>query len=89
MLTLLASALLSFLLPVLAYGLLRRISRLSQVDAAAVAAHYGSISVVTLAVAIQAVTEAGLPYEGYIVAAAAIMEFPAILSGLWLAHRHA
>jgi hypothetical protein len=88
-LTLLASALLSFLLPVLAYGLLRRISRLSQVDAAAVAAHYGSISVVTLAVAIQAVTEAGLSYEGYIVAAAAIMEFPAILSGLWLAHRHA
>ena len=87
--TLVSAAALSLILPVLAYGLLRRITRLAAVDAAAVAAHYGSISVVTLAVAIQAVTQLGLRYEGYIIAAAAVMEFPAIVSGLWLAHKYA
>jgi len=42
---------LSFLLPIVAFGLLRVISRLSAVEAAAVAAHYGSISIVTFATA--------------------------------------
>lgn len=87
--TLLAGAGLSFLAPLVAYFILRRISALPAVDVAAVAAHYGSISVVTLAAAIQAVTQLGLEYEGYIVATAAMMEFPAIISGLWLAHRFA
>lgn len=79
----------SFLTPMIAFVLMRRISSLPAVDVAAVAAHYGSISVVTLAAAIQAVSQLGLDYEGYIVAAAALMEFPAIVSGLWLAHRSA
>ena len=39
---------LSFVLPIVAFGLLRVVSRLSAVEAAAVAAHYGSISIVTL-----------------------------------------
>lgn len=87
--TLLCGAALSFLTPVIAFFMLRRTSALPAVDVAAVAAHYGSISVVTLAAAIKALTQLGLQYEGYIVAAAAVMEFPAIISGLWLAHRFA
>lgn len=87
--TLICSAVLSLLTPVVAYLLLRRVSALPAVDVAAVSAHYGSISVVTLAAAVQALAQLGLPYEGYIVATAAVMEFPAIISGLWLAHRFA
>ena len=86
--TLVSSAKLSFITPFIAYFLLRRMSNLPTVDVAAVAAHYGSISVVTLAAAMQVLKQLGLDYEGYIIAAAAVMEFPAIISGLWLSLIH-
>lgn len=86
-LTILAGAVLSFALPFLAYGILRTISRLSPVNAAAVAAHYGSISAVTLAVAIEVLGRAGLPFEGFMIAVAAVMETPAILAALLIARR--
>ncbi|MFN8829199.1 MAG: sodium-dependent bicarbonate transport family permease [Labrys sp. (in: a-proteobacteria)] len=85
----LAGAILSFILPVIAYSILRLVSRLSVVDAAAVSAHYGSISIVTFVAATQTVTSLGLDYEGYLIAVAAIMETPAILSALLLARRSA
>tara|TARA_Y100000589_G_scaffold238003_1_gene225402 strand:+ start:1021 stop:1995 length:975 start_codon:yes stop_codon:yes gene_type:complete len=87
--TLASCATLSFIIPFVAYFLLRRVSNLPTVDVAAVAAHYGSISVVTLAAAMQVLKQLGLDYEGYIIAAAAVMEFPAIISGLWLARQFA
>ena len=87
--TLASCAALSFITPFVAYFLLRRVSNLPTVDVAAVAAHYGSISVVTLAAAMQVLKQSGLDYEGYILAAAAVMEFPAIISGLWLARQFA
>jgi len=82
-------AALSFLTPIVGYWLLKASTRLSDVDAAAVAAHYGSISIVTFVAATQVVTSAGLRYEGFIVAVAAVMEMPAILSAMWLARRSA
>ena len=85
--SLLAGVVLSFAIPFVAYGLLRALTRLSQVDAAAVAGHYGSISIVTFAAATSALTAQRLEYEGYMVAVAAAMEAPAILSALWLATR--
>lgn len=88
-LTLAAGAVLSFMLPVIAYALLRSTSKLSAVDAGAVAAHYGSISIVTFVAATQAVTTLNLPFEGYLVAVAAVMETPAIISALLLARRGA
>ena len=86
-LTVLAGAVLSFAIPFLAYAILRFVSRLSAVDAAAVAAHYGSISPVTLAVAIEVLGRAGLNFEGYMIAVAAVMETPAILAALLIARR--
>jgi hypothetical protein len=80
-------ALLSFAIPVLGYGILRVVSKLSAVDAAAVSAHYGSISIVTFVAATEAVKGLDLAFEGYLVAVAAIMETPAILSALLLARR--
>ena len=71
--TLASCAALSFITPFVAYFLLRRVSNLPAVDVAAVAAHYGSISVVTLAAAMQVLKQSGLDYEGYILAAAAVL----------------
>ncbi|MFN7178396.1 sodium-dependent bicarbonate transport family permease [Hyphomonas sp.] len=76
---------LSFLLPVLAFTLLRLTTRLDRTDAAAAAAHYGSISIVTFVAATQAVTASGLVASGYLVAVAALMEVPAIITALILA----
>lgn len=78
---------LSFLLPVIAFALLRSIGRLSLVDAGAVAAHYGSVSVVTFVTAKEILTGQGLTPAGYMVAVLALMETPAIISGLVLARR--
>ena len=85
----LAGIALSFLLPVIAFFLLRRIGRLSQIDAGAVAAHYGSVSVVTFVTATEILTGQGLSPAGYMVAVLALMETPAIISGLMLAKRGA
>jgi hypothetical protein len=84
-LTLLAGTVLSAVIPLIAFVILRTVSRLSLVDAAAIAAHYGSISIVTFVAATSALTSRGMEYEGYMVAVAAIMETPAILVSLWLA----
>jgi uncharacterized protein len=85
--SLLAGVALSFILPFLAYVLLRSITGLSAVDAAAVSAHYGSISIVTFVTATTVLAGRGISAEGYMVAVAAAMEAPAIVSALWLAAR--
>lgn len=81
------ATLLSFGLPLIAYAMLRLTSGLSRTDAAATAGHYGSISIVTFVAATDALRIAGIPSEGYLVAVAAIMETPAIITALWLALR--
>ncbi len=83
-LALLAGVVLSALLPLVAFALLRVMTQMSRLDAAAVAAHYGSISIVTFVAATSVLDSRGVAYEGYMVAVAAAMEAPAILSALWL-----
>lgn len=84
---LLAGVALSFAIPFLAFALLKAMTRLSATDAAAVAAHYGSISIVTFVTGTSVLQAAGLTAEGYMVAVAAAMEAPAIISALYLASR--
>jgi len=86
-LVMLSGMALSFLLPVIAFALLRATTKLDRTDASAVAAHYGSISIVTFVAASQAVEAAGLESSGYLVAVAALMEVPAIISALLIAFR--
>lgn len=78
---------LSFAIPFIAFVILRALTRLSTVDAASVAAHYGSISAVTLVAVTSALGQLGIAFEGYMIAVAAAMETPAILSALLLARR--
>lgn len=84
---LLSGVALSLLLPFVAYALFRALTRMSAIDAAAVAGHYGSISIVTFVAASSLLAARGIAAEGYMVAVAATMEAPAILSALWLAAR--
>lgn len=86
-LSLLAGVVLSFALPLVAFSLLRLVSAMSRTDAAAVAGHYGSISIVTFVAGTSVLADAGISSEGYMVAVAAAMEAPAILSALWLISR--
>ena len=82
-----AGVILSFGLPLIAFALLKVMTNLSRTDAAAVAAHYGSISIVTFVAATSVLEGRMIDAEGYMVAAAAAMEAPAILSALWLVAR--
>jgi len=86
-LSLLAGIVLSALLPLLAFALLRTMSGMDRLNAAAVAGHYGSISIVTFVAATSVLESRGIASEGYMVAVAAAMEAPAILSALWLVSR--
>ena len=81
----LAGMALSFTLPFLAFALLRSAGGLDRLNAAAVAAHYGSVSIVTFVTASDALARAGTPPAGYMVAVMALMETPAVISGLLLA----
>jgi hypothetical protein len=82
-----AGVALSFALPFAAFQLLTRFARLDRVNAAAVSAHYGSVSVVTYVTAVEMLGRQGLGPAGYMVAVLALMETPAIISGLLLARR--
>lgn len=73
--------------PVAVFGLLWRAGRFSVVDAAALAAHYGSVSAVTFTAAVAFVAAAGAPAEGFMPALVAILEVPGIIVALVLAQR--
>jgi hypothetical protein len=88
LLAILAGLALSFLIPFLAFLLLRVMTRLDPMNAAAVAGHYGSISIVTFVAASSLLELSVVAFDGYMVAVAAAMEVPAILSALWIASRH-
>ena len=75
-LSLLAGVALSFALPLIGFVLLRFLSGMSRTDAAAVAGHYGSISIVTFVAGTSVLKDAGIASEGYMVAVAAAMEAP-------------
>jgi hypothetical protein len=76
---------LSLTMPFVAYVLMRRLGGLERVTAAGVAAHYGSISIVTFVAAMDFARMAGLAPGEYLAAVAAIMETPGIVAALFLA----
>jgi hypothetical protein len=82
-----AGVLLSAGMPLVANLLLRLLTPLPPLERAAVAAHYGSISIVTYVTAASVLQDAGIASEGYMVAVAAAMEAPAIVAALWLVAR--
>jgi len=75
------------LVPLWTYALARRIGRWDVADAAALAAHYGSVSVVTFVAAQAFLDRAGVSYEGYLATLVALLEVPAIVVALVIARR--
>ncbi|MEI6819818.1 MAG: sodium-dependent bicarbonate transport family permease [Verrucomicrobiota bacterium] len=80
----LAAIVLGALIPLWSYPLLRGPGKMSVVDSAAIAAHYGSVSAVTFIAATNYLKSINLPYESYATAFLAVMEAPAILVGVVL-----
>ncbi len=79
-----AAMVLGALIPLWTYPLLRFGGKFPAVDAAAIAAHYGSVSAVTFIAATNYLKAVNEPYEGYASAFLAVMESPAILVGVVL-----
>jgi uncharacterized protein len=77
--------LLGFLLPLPAFAAARGIGRLSRVDAASLAAHYGSVSVGTYAVVIGYLATRGIEFEARAPVWVVLLEVPAIVAGILLA----
>lgn len=73
------------MLPLLAFPVLRFIGRFPRADAASIAAHYGSVSVATYAVATAYFASRQIDYESHIPFLLAVLEIPAILVGILLA----
>jgi hypothetical protein len=73
--------------PFLSFYILKRFTRLDLMTAAAVAASFGSVSVMTLITSIAFLDQLKVSYEQYIIAILAVMEIPAIISGLFLAKK--
>lgn len=85
--TIVAGIITGFTQPFIGYALLRWTTKLDSPTASAIAAHYGSISMVTFVTAVSFLGANEVAYAGYIVAVLALMEAPAILTGLFIAHR--
>ncbi|MFN5464068.1 MAG: sodium-dependent bicarbonate transport family permease [Cyanobacteriota bacterium] len=81
--TIAAAILMSLLVPLGSFLVLR--GRLGADNAAAVAAAYGSISAVTFITAQSFLNVLKVPYDGFMVAALALMESPAIVVGVVMA----
>ena len=80
-----ATIILGCLIPLIAFGLLRFVKKLETVDRGAIAAHYGSTSLVTFTAAIVFLESAQIKYEGFVTTLLVAMEIPGILVGVLLA----
>jgi len=74
----------AIIVPLIGYNLLKRV--LNEFDSAAMAATYGSVSAVTFITATQHLERLGINYGGYMSAAMALMESPAIIVGVIFAN---
>ena len=83
-----AGLFLSAAIPFAVAPVLRSFAKLDRTNSGAVAAHYGSVSVVTFVTASQIYGDNGFAIAGFMVAVLAMMETPAILSGLLIARRN-
>jgi len=73
------------LLPLIAFPVLRFAGRLRRADAASIAAHYGSVSVATYAVATAYFAGRQIVFEAHMPFLLVVLEIPAILVGILLA----
>ncbi|MHA7273299.1 sodium-dependent bicarbonate transport family permease [Arthrobacter sp. TMT4-20] len=81
----LAVVALGFLLSLVAFPTLRYLGRFNRADSASIAAHYGSVSVGTYAVAVAYLGSREIAFEEHMPLLLVLMEVPAIIVGIILA----
>lgn len=79
---------LGILIPILAYLSLKLVRAINDLDRGAIAAHYGSTSLVTFSAALLFLENSGIEVEGFATALLTIMEVPGIVVGVYLGSRH-
>ena len=82
---LIASLVLGFITPLIAFYLFRLITKFNVINAAALAAHYGSVSAVTFTVLLTSLESRGMTYESFAAGLLAILEIVGIIVALFLA----
>ena len=73
--------------PLIAYSLFRKVGNLDITNAAALAAHYGSVSAVTFTVLLSTLDSHGITYEGFVSGLLAVLEVVGIVVALFLASK--
>jgi hypothetical protein len=86
-LPILGTLLLGVTIPVLAFWVVGRLTKLDAINRGALAAHYGSTSLVTFSAALIFLDSQAVEYEGFVTTLLAILEIPGIVVGLMLASR--
>lgn len=82
-----ATIVLGILTPVITYAVARRLLGIRPIDAGSLAAHFGSVSVVTFTAAEVFALEAGFDVEGFMASLVALLEVPGIIVALLLVGR--
>lgn len=77
--------LIGFILPLLIFPILRYLGNFNRADSASIAAHYGSVSVGTFAVAVAYMHARNIAFEEHMALFVVLLEIPAILVGIVLA----
>jgi len=83
-----ATLLLGSAIPLLAFLLLGLVRQLTEIDRGAIAAHYGSTSLVTFTATLLFLENSYIKVEGFATALLTIMEIPGIVVGIYLGSRH-
>ena len=78
---------LGLLIPFIAFWTLNLIRELSQIDRGAIAAHYGSTSLVTFSAAMLFIENSSITIEGYATALLTLLEIPGLIVGIYLGSR--
>lgn len=73
------------LIPLLAFPVLRLLGRMNRADSASIAAHYGSVSVVTFSVGVAMLIQEDIDFEGFMIVFLVLLEMPALIIGVMLA----
>src|SRR6202046_4404586 len=79
--------LLNFLIGLLAYLLLTRMTKMRRIDRATVAGYYGSDSAGTFATCVGVLATVGMAFNGFMPVMLAVMEIPGCMVALYLASR--
>lgn len=84
---LLGAVVLGVVTPLIAYAALRHLARIGVIDAAAIAAHYGSVSAVTFTVVLAFLEAEAEPTEPFLAGMLAVLEIIGIIVALAIAQR--